>query len=979
MLFALLAALLAMVIERWRKDRQDVALARLLVVAGSGVGALAIGLAGVLLVSAGGGSARALLPPLERALTVGWIAIVVWAMVEQPNRFAQLALLFGLLALAVLYLFQSGAWATVAQTQGFNLSPFALIWIVLALLLVLMGVGLLVLRAQQVRDLPLKLALMAALGAGQVGTLVILAQGTLTGDAAGLVRLSVLVAVGLVLAIAYAVIVWHLVVPAAAPAPEIPVAPALTRPPIMTMPAPASSADRESAQLMRALGLMLENANPRSLPERVTEAILTVMKADIAVMLRVRSASHAEIVWGRDRVMEKMIAPNAISLDEQPTLVNAIERRNQRPLFPDRNIEELRELYSRFDMESVGPTYLQPLVNGSDMPAVLVVGLPYTRRELSDSERELLRGAAIIGAKLLTLSESAVEPSVAAEAVGATDGRIAGLNAELEGARGQVNSLTSQVEQLYAELHRERDRISATLADTDDEISQQLVAVTGEEQALIGERDRLAQRARAAEAMLIGVVSTEPEMMLRQLIESQNQELADLVAERDRLQGQIDTLRVAAPVPTVVHDMLTRMSREKAALERDRQTYKEKLNTLEDQLFALGVTDGANGLSLLIQGLYEQRAALQVNFEQLKAERDQLLEERERGSSASVMDEEREKLLKGLQVQVSYLAADRESALRQRERFRGERDELAQTLATANERIDRLLSELSVFRDEVDGLRSTATDQPQQQAEGVNGSALGTAWAETRRGANSAAVLGMVQELRTPLTSVMGYVDLLLSETAGMLGEMQRRFLARVASNTARLAQMLEDVARLVTIDSDEVVYISERVNPVEVIEAAVTTAAPHLRERSTVLILDLADTPPLIRGDRDAIQQIAAQLLANAYLASPHGGEMRISAQAGGPGSRAEGFFVLAVSDQGGGIAPEDMPRIFARRYRADSPLIQGVGDTGVGLAIAKALTEAHGGRIWAESQAGQGTTFYVALPIDQAGSPELMAPSAG
>src|SRR5262245_15040414 len=89
----------------------------------------------------------------------------------------------------------------------------------------------------------------------------------------------------------------------------------------------------------------------------------------------------------------------------------------------------------------------------------------------------------------------------------------------------------------------------------------------------------------------------------------------------------------------------------------------------------------------------------------------------------------------------------------------------------------------------------------------------------------------------------------------------------------------------------------------------------------------------------------------------------------AGTPVPAAAGHYVLiAMRDSGGGIAPADRPRVFNRVYRADNPLIKGVGDTGVGLSIAKVLIEAQGGRIWLESTVGQGSTFNVLLPATPA-----------
>ena len=72
-----------------------------------------------------------------------------------------------------------------------------------------------------------------------------------------------------------------------------------------------------------------------------------------------------------------------------------------------------------------------------------------------------------------------------------------------------------------------------------------------------------------------------------------------------------------------------------------------------------------------------------------------------------------------------------------------------------------------------------------------------------------------------------------------------------------------------------------------------------------------------------------------------------------------------MQIADQGGGIPKEDLPRVFSRLYRADNPLIQGVGDTGVGLSIVKTLVEAHNGRIWVDTEMGKGSTFSLLIPI--------------
>lgn len=126
---------------------------------------------------------------------------------------------------------------------------------------------------------------------------------------------------------------------------------------------------------------------------------------------------------------------------------------------------------------------------------------------------------------------------------------------------------------------------------------------------------------------------------------------------------------------------------------------------------------------------------------------------------------------------------------------------------------------------------------------------------------------------------------------------------------------------------------------------------------------LDLPKSLAPIQADREALQQILIHLLQNAGAATAFEGTIRLKVQ-----TRAENgleFVLLQVTDSGGGIASADLPRVFTRLYRADNVLIQGVGDTGVGLSIAKTLTEAQHGRIWVESEQGVGATFSVLLPI--------------
>jgi signal transduction histidine kinase len=224
-------------------------------------------------------------------------------------------------------------------------------------------------------------------------------------------------------------------------------------------------------------------------------------------------------------------------------------------------------------------------------------------------------------------------------------------------------------------------------------------------------------------------------------------------------------------------------------------------------------------------------------------------------------------------------------------------------------------------------------------------------------------VASIVQELRTPMTSITGYTDLLLGESVGILGAMQRQFLQRVKANIERMDGMLNDLIGVTAIDTGQIKIEPEPVNVAEVIQDTVMASAALFRDRELSIRIELSDDLPKLRADRDSLHQIIKHLLSNAALCSPNNSEIVVRSQVS---SDMPDFLVFSVIDCGGGIAPEDRQRAFHRMYRADHPLIQGLGETGIGLSISKALVEAQGGRIWVDSEMGVGSTFTFLLPLN-------------
>jgi signal transduction histidine kinase len=234
----------------------------------------------------------------------------------------------------------------------------------------------------------------------------------------------------------------------------------------------------------------------------------------------------------------------------------------------------------------------------------------------------------------------------------------------------------------------------------------------------------------------------------------------------------------------------------------------------------------------------------------------------------------------------------------------------------------------------------------------------------------SEIIASISQELRQPMSSITGYTDLLLGESAGILGALQRKFLERIKSSTERMGGLLDDLIQLSANADGHTRFDPTMVDVNAVIDDAIAMCIAQLREKNIVLRVDIPDALPPIVADRDGMMQILVHLLSNAGAASDIEGEIALHASL----KKEEGgtdYILIQVSDTGGGISKQDLPRVFSRMYRADNALIQGLGDTGVGLSIVKTLVEAHNGRIWVDSEMGRGSTFSILLPVRKEASP--------
>lgn len=221
-------------------------------------------------------------------------------------------------------------------------------------------------------------------------------------------------------------------------------------------------------------------------------------------------------------------------------------------------------------------------------------------------------------------------------------------------------------------------------------------------------------------------------------------------------------------------------------------------------------------------------------------------------------------------------------------------------------------------------------------------------------------------ELRTPLTSILGYTELLLAREFNAAE--RREFVQTVFDQAEHLSKIVEDLLGVSRLEAGKVALNQWVVSLRQLIQEL--AAQLHNLPNRHRLVVDLPPRLPPAYIDRDKIKQVLANLLTNAVKYSPRGGEVLLSVVEVSPDElppeHPEGQFLLvAVRDQGIGIAPEDVPRIWERFYRVDNTNTRRIGGTGLGLSITKSLVELHGGRIWAESVVGEGSTFFFTLPV--------------
>ena len=215
----------------------------------------------------------------------------------------------------------------------------------------------------------------------------------------------------------------------------------------------------------------------------------------------------------------------------------------------------------------------------------------------------------------------------------------------------------------------------------------------------------------------------------------------------------------------------------------------------------------------------------------------------------------------------------------------------------------------------------------------------------------------LARKLRTPLSTIEGYLDLIAHGGVGAVTDEQREFLEVVTRNVQRLTVVVSDWYDLARLEAGRYHLTEEPVDLLDVADTAVGELRARIRAKQQQIKVDAPADPIVVRGDARALTRIIANLLSNAHKYSPPGGKIRLSLSI-----ESADRVRLDVQDTGIGIRDEDQAYLFRKFFRA--PLTESEPGTGLGLTLVKALVERMHGRIIVRSTLGEGSTFTIVLP---------------
>ncbi len=943
LLFALEAAGL-LAIAQWRRGQTP------------GAGRLGLGLNAlfvlhlILFVAALLGQARVLngliiLPPLARAVSALTVIVIMWLVfAARASRLSDSLLVLGTAGVLIGLAFTWPGWiqAVNGGATAFNGSLYDTVW-TYALIGLSALAALVVLITGLALGLPgwgIGLACLLIIGIGHGLHLYLFWVGL---SQSGVARLAEIVAVPMLIGLALRT------APVSA---ELPAPQRVALPP--GQPVAGFGVTALTPELAQSLARLGQAPDLPSQAAQVSEAVTRACGADLTLLISAPDALNmCSLLSAYDGRKHEALPGAFFSAEGLPRLKATLTQSELTSLDPLADSIELQRLSGSVGVATIGPALLAPLIDPGAAQGFAVLALINTSgRAFTSHQRavlEALRGPArdalhdVDGDRLAVEREHErlkTELKRAEEERQAARAETDRLAVALEQANAETKQLNQAILDLRGEMQG-HDSVASRIVELGGQLTAvQLALRASEGRASEAESALAAARAahEAAEAR-----ATEAERSLATLqtdlaaLETAGGVGALSLAERQRLLAEIEGLRDQVEsgqwkiaTQQLDYDFLVN---QEAQLREELTQARTELEAVRHErqvpTVSLADPDTAPNVAVLQRELGELSEALSAATEALNS-RQQALSDREQQMA---------------ELDQRLRSAERE--LHQLRPLAGHLDAYEQLLQ-AQRRITALESELA-----------SQAAQLQRAPDGLSRQTFDV-------------IASLIQELRQPLSNVRGYSDLLLGESVGILGALQRKFLERVTAACERMATLLDELVRVADIDNDQLSLQPQKFDLLYVVDDAIHSCAAQYREKGLNLRLDIGDGLPAVTADRDAVRQILTHLLQNAAGAAPNDGDvvLRIRDQAApdavpATGERLGPGVYISISDSGSGIAIEDQPRVFSRLYRADSPLITGLGETGVGLSLAKALTQAQGGKIWFNTTVGRGTTFHVMLPL--------------
>lgn len=228
----------------------------------------------------------------------------------------------------------------------------------------------------------------------------------------------------------------------------------------------------------------------------------------------------------------------------------------------------------------------------------------------------------------------------------------------------------------------------------------------------------------------------------------------------------------------------------------------------------------------------------------------------------------------------------------------------------------------------------------------------------------------MSHELRTPLTSVIGYAEMMAEGLAGHVSPEQKEYLTTILGKADQLLGLITAVLDVSSLESGQLALERTQLSLAELVANEVAIFQAQAGRRGIAIQLETTGDSIVI-GDKRKIRQVISSLLSNAVKFTPDRGNVGVAVRRGAlgpePGEGLPPAIQLVVVDSGIGISRDQLTNIFEPFFQVDSSSTRAFGGTGLGLTLAKAYVEAHGGRIWVDTMPGQGSTFVVTFPLTE------------